>query len=288
MTHADAFAADQHARTQRRFANGMIVAALLLASAVVLLPIVWAWSTSLRLPKDSYSMPPQWLPTEWRWQNYADVFEQVPFMQYVGNSLKVTTLTVLGQLATSTLAAYAFARLRFPGRNTLFMVLMSALMIPVFATIIPIFVVVRHLGLADTHEALILPALVTPFGIFLLRQFFLTIPTELEDAAKLDGAGPVATFWYVFLPLGMPGVAVLAVLSFNTHWNEYFRPLIFLNSWEKFTIPLGIVNLIGPASQGSTSLVLAGVMLSLIPMIILIVFAQRYLIEGIILTGSKG
>jgi multiple sugar transport system permease protein len=168
------------------------------------------------------------------------------------------------------------------------MLLMSALMIPVFATIIPIFVIVRNLGLVDTHEALILPALVTPFGIFLLRQFFLTIPTELEDAARLDGAGPLQTFRYVFLPLGMPGVAVLAVLSFNTHWNEYFRPLIFLNSWEKFTIPLGIVNLIGPASQGSTYLVLAGVLLSLIPMIILIIFAQRYLIEGIILTGSKG
>ncbi|MBX3065754.1 MAG: carbohydrate ABC transporter permease [Anaerolineae bacterium] len=279
---------DERALLQRRITSAIVIVTLIFASLIVLLPILWAWSTSLRLPKDSFAMPPQWLPTDWRWQNYADVFAQVPFGQYILNSLKVTILTVAGQLATSTLAAYAFARLRFPGKNILFVMLMSALMIPLFATIIPIFVIIRNLGLADTHEALILPALVTPFGIFLMRQFFLTIPTELEDAAKLDGAGPFRIFWHIFLPLGLPGIAVLSVLSFNTHWNEYFRPLIFLNSWEKFTIPLGIVNLIGPASQGSTYLVLAGVMISLIPVVVLILFAQRYLVEGIILTGSKG
>lgn len=279
---------NREALWQRRLTTTFVLLILFIAAIIVLLPLVWTVSTSLRLPKDSFSLPPQWLPTDWRWQNYADVFDQVKFLFYIGNSLYVTTLIVLGQIATSTLAAFAFARLRFPGKNVLFILLMSALMIPLFVTIIPIFVIISKLGLTDKHEALILPALVTPFGIFLMRQFFLTIPTELEDAAKMDGAGPVGVFRHIFLPLGAPGIAVLAILSFNTHWNEYFRPLIFLNTWEKFTLPLGIVTLKGPISQGSTSIVLAGVAMSLIPVVVLVIFAQRYLVEGIILTGSKG
>ncbi len=272
----------------QRLVTVLVIGLLTGASIIVLLPIIWTVSTSLRLPADSFSLPPQWLPTDWRWQNYAEVFDYVPYGQYVVNSLFVTTCIVVGQIMTSTLAAYAFARLRFPGKNVLFIMLMSALMVPLFATIIPIFVIVRSLGLSDTHGSLIIPALITPLGIFLMRQFFLTIPTELEDAAKIDGAGPFRIFWHVFLPLGVSGIAVLAILSFNTHWNEYFRPLIFLNTWEKFTLPLGIVNLRGPLSQSSTSIVLAGVSMSLIPVVIIIIFAQRYLIEGIILTGTKG
>jgi multiple sugar transport system permease protein len=288
MTTASYVASDRRALLSRRLVRIAIIVMLLLISIIVLMPIIWAVSTSLRLPRESFSLPPKWLPTDWRWENYQDVFQIVPFGNYIVNSIKVTVIIVLGQITTASLAAYAFARLRFPARNFLFILLMSALMVPLFVTIIPVFVLIRNLGLADTHEALILPALTTPFGVFLLRQFFLTIPTELEDAAKMDGAGPFLIFWYIFLPLAKPSIAVLAILSFNAHWNEYFRPLIFLNSWDKYTIPLGIVSLRDTMGTGSLSVVLAGVVISLIPILILVIFAQRYFIQGIVLSGIKG
>ncbi|MCC6802860.1 MAG: carbohydrate ABC transporter permease [Anaerolineae bacterium] len=279
---------DQTALLSRRLTTIAVIAGLVLASVIVLLPLVWMFSTSLRLARESYTLPPQWLPTDWQWQNYADVFNTVPYAQYILNSLKITLAIVAGQVVTASMAAYGFARLRFPGRNFLFIMLISALMIPQFVTIIPTFILVRNLGLADTHASLILPSLVTPFGIFLMRQFFLTIPTELEDAAKMDGAGIGGIFRHIFVPLGAPGIAVMAVFAFNGYWNEYFRPLIFLSSFDKFTLPLGIVALRGPMNTGNIAVVLAGVTMSLIPMIILVIFAQRYLAQGIVMTGLKG
>ena len=274
-------------RRQRLVTAGAIVL-LTLVSILVVMPFLWTISTSLRLPKDSFKLPPQWLPTDWRWQNYADVFDQTTFALYIFNSFKVTLAIVLGQIVTASLAAYAFARLRFPGKDFLFMLLMSAMMVPLFVTIIPIFYIVSRFRLVDTHAALIVPALTTAFGVFLLRQFFLTIPTELEEAAKIDGASPFQSFVRVILPLGAPGISVLAILSFNSHWNEFFRPLIFLSSWELFTVPLGLVALRGYMGTASVSVVLAGVVIALLPVVLVFVLAQRYLIEGIALTGIKG
>ncbi len=282
------YVSDQRALRQRRTSTVLVIGMLAVASVIVLLPILWTFSTSLRLPKESFELPPRWLPTDWQWQNYAKVFDVVPFGRYIANSLMVASATVAGQVATATLAAYAFARLCFPYKNVLFVLLMSGLMVPLFVTIIPVFRMVSSLGLIDTLWSLIIPSLVTPFGVFLLRQFFLTIPTDLEDAAKMDGAGPLQIFRHIFIPLGAPGIAVFAILSFNTHWNDFFRAFIFLNNPNNFTIPIGIVTLRGPLDTGELSVVLAGVMISLIPMIILVIFAQRYLIEGIVLTGTKG
>jgi multiple sugar transport system permease protein len=165
---------------------------------------------------------------------------------------------------------------------------MSSLMVPGSVTIVPVFIVIRSLNLSDTHWSLVLPALTSAFGIFLLRQFFLTIPNELEDAAKIDGANPFQIFTRIILPLGMPALSVLAIFTFNGNWNEFFRPLIFLKSWEKFTLPLGLVTLRGVEGTGSVSVVLAGVTLSILPILIVFLLAQRYLIEGITLTGLKG
>jgi multiple sugar transport system permease protein len=279
---------DQMAVFNRRLTTVLVILGLFAASMLVLMPLLWMASTSLRIPRESFTLPPQWLPTDWQWQNYADVFDRVPFAQYILNSLKTTLSIVALQIVTATMAAFAFARLRFPGRNLLFVLLISALMVPQFVTIIPTFIIVRDLGLADQHGSLIVPSIVTPFGIFLLRQFFLTIPNDLEEAAKIDGAGVIQIFRFIYLPLGKPGIAVLAVLSFNTYWNEYFRPLIFLSSYEKFTLPLGIVSLRGPMDTGNIAVVLAGVTMSLIPMIILVIFAQRYLAQGIVMSGMKG
>jgi multiple sugar transport system permease protein len=261
---------------------------LTMVSFIVILPLVWALSTSLRLPMRSFTLPPQWLPTEWRWQNYRDVFTAVPFGRYILNSFKVSASIVLAQVITSSMAAYAFARLRFPGKDFLFMLLMSSMMVPLFVTIIPVFILVRNLHLNDTHAALVVPATTSAFGTFLIRQFFMTIPRELEEAAKIDGATPWDIFIHIILPLGAPGISVLAILAFNGYWNEFFRPLIFLSSWEKFTIPLGLVTLRGTMESGSVSVVMAGVSMALVPVTLVFLFAQRYLIEGIALTGLKG
>ena len=181
-------------------------------------------------PAQSFSLPPKWLPTDLAWRNYAQVFESVPFAEILLNSVKVSVAIVLGQLVTASLAGYAFARLRFPGKNVLFILLMASLMVPGQATIIPVFLLIKWFGLADTLWSLILPAWVSAFGVFFMRQAFMQIPQDLVDAAKIDGANQWQIFSRVFLPLCAGPMAVLAILSFNTFWNEFFRPLIFLSS----------------------------------------------------------
>jgi multiple sugar transport system permease protein len=272
----------------RYLGNSIVFTLLLAASMLMLIPLVWTLSTSLRLPRESFTLPPEWLPTDFRIDNYGQVFTRVPFWQYFINSVIVSGAVVIGQLATCAMAAYAFARLRFPGRGILFSIILSALMIPIQATIIPIFVEIKYLHLNDSLWSLILPGITSAFGVFLLRQYFLTIPNELEDAARIDGANHWQIFTQVMLPLAAPALAVLGILTFNGYWNEYFRPLIFLNTANNYTLPVGLVNLRGQFGSGSISVVLAGVILSLIPVLTLYVFAQKYLIEGITVGGVKG
>lgn len=261
---------------------------LLIAVAIITLaPIVWAIGTSLRKPTESFSIPPQWIPLNPDWSNYAEVFRAVPFAQYLLNSIFVTLAIVLGQLVTATLAGYAFARLPFPAKGILFWIILATLMIPAQATIIPVFVLISRLGLADNHLALILPAWPTAFGTFLLRQYFMRLSGEFEEAAVIDGANQWQVFFRIYLPLAAPGMAILAVLSFNAYWNEFFRPLIFLSSTDKFTLPLGLVTLFGFLGTGSVSVMLAGILLSLIPVLIIYLIGQRYLIEGITMGGVK-
>ncbi|MEO6060436.1 MAG: carbohydrate ABC transporter permease [Thermoflexales bacterium] len=273
---------------QRAVGRMVIYAIMVVIALLVILPLVWTFATSLRVPRDSFTLPPRWIPTDWKWSNYADVFDSVPFGTYVFNSLKVTSLIVIGQVVTCSMAAYAFARLRFPFKNALFLLLMSSLMIPVFVTIIPVFALVRAIGLVDNHASLVLPSVTSAFGVFLLRQFFMTIPTELDEAAVIDGAPPWEVFVRVIVPLGAPGIAVLAILSFNGFWNEYFRPLIFLNSFDNFTIPLGLVALRGFMGTGNIAIVAAGIMMATVPVMVVLMTMQRYLIEGIAMTGLKG
>jgi multiple sugar transport system permease protein len=261
---------------------------LVLLACLWLAPIVWTISTSLRTPAQSFSLPPKWLPTDFAWGNYAQVFESVPFAEILANSVKVSIAIVLGQMVTASLAGYAFARLNFPGKNMLFMLLMASLMVPAQATIIPVFLLVKWLGLSDTLWSLILPAWVSAFGVFFMRQAFMQIPQDLVDAAKIDGAGQWRIFANIFLPLCAGPLAVLAILSFNTFWNEFFRPLIFLSSQGNFTLPLGLVTLQGYLGTGSLSVVLAGVVISMLPVLLIFIFAQRYVIEGIARTGVKG
>lgn len=271
-----------------RLFDWTMVCLLLLGGAVMMMPFVWMFSTSWRLAKDSFSLPPQWLPTAWRIENYQEVLQSIPFIAFVFNSLKVAILITLGQLVTCSMAAYAFARLRFPGRDLLFLLFLSQLMVPQQVTIIPIFILIRVLGLLDTHWALIIPALVSAFGTFLLRQFFLTIPYELEDAARVDGAGYLRTFVQIILPLAGPGLSTLAIFTFNFYWNEFFRPLLFISTWERMTLPLGLTVMRGYLGVGNVAAIMAGVSMGILPVLIVFLLAQRYLIEGITLTGIKG
>ena len=261
---------------------------LLLAGGVLMLaPFVWAFSTSFRLGRESFSLPPQWLPTDWRVSNYQDVLDSLPFFRFVFNSFKVAALITLIQVVTCSTAAFAFARLRFRGRDALFFVFLSSLMVPQYVTIIPIFIIVRRLNLLDSHWALILPSAFSAFGIFLLRQYFLTIPRDLEDAARIDGAGFFEIYRRIMMPLVAPALVTLTIFSFNYHWNEFFRPLIFLTTWEQMTLPLGLTILRGYLGTGNTGAVMAGVTMAITPVLLVFLLFQRYLIEGITLTGLK-
>lgn len=261
---------------------------LVLFAVIVLAPFAWVLATSVRLPAESFSVPPEWIPTNPDWSNYRTVFEEIPFWHQILNSFTVSLSIVFGQLATASLAGYAFARLNFRFKGILFWLVMATMMVPIQATIIPVYVLMsKYLGLGDTLASLILPALPTAFGTFLLRQYFMAIPNEFEEAALIDGANPFQVFYRIYLPLISSGLAVLAVLTFNSSWNDFFRPLIFMVTKEKFTIPLGLFDLQGYMMTGSISTVLAGIVLSMIPIFIVYLFGQRYLIEGIMMGGLK-
>ncbi|MFN8440858.1 MAG: carbohydrate ABC transporter permease [Caldilineaceae bacterium] len=271
-----------------RSAHWLLILFLFMLSIIMIGPVIWTISTSLRTPAQSFSLPPKWLPTDMATENYAQVFATIPFWHEIANSFIVTLSTVVGQLLTASLAGYAFARLEFPGKTVLFWLIMATLMIPLQATIIPVFVLISRLNLADTLASLIIPALFTAFGTFLLRQYFMQIPKEFEEVALIDGASQWYIFSRVYLPLVAPGLAVLAVLAFNGTWNEFYRPLVFIITDTNFTIPLGLNTLKGYMMTGSISVVLAGVTLSMIPVILVYLVGQRYLIEGIMMGGLKG
>jgi multiple sugar transport system permease protein len=272
-----------------RIGNWLSMLFLIILAILTLMPFLWVVSTSLRTPSQSFTVPPQWIPVDMDFSNYARVFEEIPFFLQIGNSFFITFMVVAGQLTTAALAGYAFARLKFPGRNVLFWIVLATMMIPGQATIIPVFIMIsRFFGLNDTVWSLIVPSVATAFGTFLLRQYFMSIPEDFEEAALVEGANQWQIFRKIYLPLASPGLAILAVLTFNAKWNDYFTPLIFMNTKERFPITLGIVDLQGYMATGSISVVLAGIVLSTIPVIIIYVFGQRYLVEGLMLGGVKG
>jgi multiple sugar transport system permease protein len=259
---------------------------LLVAAALTLGPVIWTLSTSLRSPAESFTLPPQLIPTDPDLTSYAEVFQQIDMAVLVLNSALVTALVAVGQMLSAALAGYAFARLEFRGRKMWFSLVLATMMVPVQVTIVPVFMLIRGMGLSDTLLALILPAVPTAFGTFLMRQYFLGLPVELGEAASIDGAGPWRTFFSVYAPLAMPGMAIVGILAFNFHWNEFFRPLILTISEQNFTLPLGLVSLQGHLGTGSISVVLAGVVLSMIPALVVFIFGQRPLREG--LTAGAG
>lgn len=278
-------------RTPMFYLAEAIIWTLLIGMAIIeFAPISWIFATSLRNPSDSFTLPPDFLPTAFHWQNYAAVISspRIDFLRFFWNSLKIAGLVTAAQLLTCSMAAFSFARLRYPGRDTLFFAFLSSLMVPSTVIIIPTFILIRALGLMDTHMALILPAITSAFGVFLLRQQFMSLPSELMDAAKIDGAGFFRIYWQVMLPLVGPGLSALGIFTFLGSWNNFLGPLLFLRTWDNYTFPIAIVNLEGYMGTGNRAHVLAAVMMSIFPTLLFFLVAQRFVIRGIALTGLKG
>jgi ABC-type glycerol-3-phosphate transport system permease component len=262
--------------------------ALLCGSVVMVAPMLWMIGTSLKQPGVIFTFPPQWIPNPVDWDNYGQLFMQLPMTTFLLNSFKVTTIATVGQVISCAMAAFAFARLRFPARNLLFFLLLATLMVPVHVTIVPVFVIMRWLGWYDTHWSLTVPWwLGGAFGTFLLRQFFLTIPVEMVEAAKIDGAGYFRIFLRIFLPLSGPALATLAVFTFMGSWNNLLAPLIYLSSEQNYTVTLGLTFLQGQYYTQWT-LLMAGAIVSVIPTLVVFFAAQRYFVEGIVRAGIKG
>jgi multiple sugar transport system permease protein len=272
----------------RRAGNWALNVFLVVLGILMLAPFYWVFVTSLLTTKDAFQLPPVWFPSEVTLINYRRVFELIPFWHMALNSLKISGIITVGSVSISVLAAYAFARLRFPGRDVLFIILLSALMVPVQVTVIPTFILVRHLHLLDTHEAVYLPALINVFGIFLLRQFFLSIPREIEDSARVDGAGHLRILLQIVVPLSGPAISALAIFIFQGAWNEFFWTNLFLTSADRMTLPVGIVSLQGQYGGGSSFAIFAAASMIVFPTLILFAFTQRFLTESIARTGIKG
>ncbi len=261
---------------------------LLTAGGLVMItPFLWMLSTSVKTLEQTFAWPPIWIPPLLNWQNYITVFQKVQFGQFGLNTLKITLAVTLGQLITCSLAGYAFAKLRFPGKNVLFLAYLATMMVPFQVVMIPNFIVMRLLGLTDNHLGLILPSLGSAFGTFLMRQFFLSFPNELEDAAKLDGCNPLAFYWHILLPNSRPILATLAVMTFQGTWNDFLWPLIMISTESKRTLQVGLSYLIGQYTT-NWPIHMAGSVLTIIPIILLFFFAQKYFVQSIKLSGLKG
>jgi ABC-type glycerol-3-phosphate transport system permease component len=275
---------------RRRLQTAIFLLVILTGATVIMLPLAWMISTSLKRPGDVYLYPPVWFPAVPQWGNYAEVMRVADFGRYFLNSALVSCLTVIGSVLSGAMAGYSFARLRSPGRNLIFVILLSTLMLPDTVTIVPRFVVFQRLDWLNTFYPLIVPAFFgNAFYIFLLRQFFMTIPPELEDAARIDGASSQQIFLRIMLPLAIPALVTVAIFSFIGSWNDFFHPLIYLNSSDMYTVALGVANFQGSTRVGpQMQLLMAASFLATLPVLIVFFLAQRFFIRGIVFTGIKG
>lgn len=256
------------------------------AALITLAPFIWMILTSFKEVGEIFSYPPTWWPETFTLDNYTAAFQAAPFGRFYLNSLFVATTVTLGQLVTCSMAAYAFARMQFWGRDVLFYLFLATMMVPAHVTMIPSFMILHWLGLIDTYGALIVPGLASAFGTFLLRQFFLSIPKELEEAAFLDGCGRLRVLWQIIVPLARPALATLAIFTFMTVFNDFIWALVVVNSEELYTVQLGLAIFRDRYSTEWGSL-MAGSVVATLPILIVFFFAQKQFIQGIALSGLK-
>ena len=280
-------------RTARGYRIGRPLAHLVLGVGgfMMMVPFFWLLSSSFKLPQEIFVTPPKFIPSSLRWENYYEVLFEQPFLRLVRNTLAVTVPATLGQVLTAAMAAYGFSRLRFAGRDTVFAALLATIMLPYAVTLIPVYLLFKQLGWINTFLPLIVPYWLGggAFNIFLLRQFFLSIPNELEEAALIDGAEYPTIFARIILPLSIPALIVVLIFSFLQHWNDFLAPIIYLNNINLWTVAIGILGLKGAlGSRDTTHLMMAMSTLMVLPIVLIFFVAQRAFIQGIVLTGLKG
>jgi len=259
---------------------------LIVGAVAMVLPFIWMFLTSLKTYAESIHVPPVIIPKDFQWENYKEVFTLLPFFKFMLNTLIVTVLRTAGQLFLCSLAAYAFARIEFPGRNVLFLVALSVLMVPGQVFLLPQYMIMVKIGWLNTLQAVVVPGLFSAFGTFLLRQFFMGLPKELEEAARLDGCNHFQIYWRVMLPLAKPGLVALGIFTTLWSWNELMWPMIVNSSPESMTLSVGLSSLQGQYLTNYPVL-MAGSFLAIVPMLILFMILQKQFIEGIAITGGK-
>ncbi len=283
-------------RTQRalaprlaRLAGSAAIYAILTVGAIVaLIPMAWTVSSSLKDSAHIFTLQVQWIPNPVEWHNYPDLFERLPFLRFIANTMVIVVSNVVSGVLMGSLAAYGFARRRAPGRSALFVLVISTMLLPPQVTLIPRYVIFKELGMIDTFWPLILPGWLGggAFEIFLFRQFFLTLPQVLDDAARIDGCGTFRIYWEILLPLCKPVVATVGILNFIWAWSDFLGPLIYLNSLEKFTLALALSTLQRNAEMATRwELLMAGSVVSIVPMLVIFFLGQRYFVRGITMTG---
>lgn len=265
----------------------LLHAALIVLSAVSLVPFYWMVATSLKNDAQVLASPPVWIPEPVMFSNYARALDYIPFLTYAKNTLVICVTTMVGAVLSCSLVAYSFAKLRWPGRDALFVVVLATMMLPGQVTMIPVFAIFRWLGWIGSYKPLIVPSFLgSAFFIFMLRQFFLTIPQELSDAARVDGAGEFAIYRIVILPLSKPALITVALFTFIGSWNDFLGPLLYLNDDSKYTLSLGLQQFVSQHGQ-EWQMLMAAATVMVIPVILIFLFAQRSFIKGITLTGLK-
>lgn len=265
-----------------------VVYVLLIVGAVVMVfPFLWQVLTAFKSFAESTAVPPVLFPEVWQWENFVKVFDTIPFAQMFWNSVLITAARVIGQVVLCTMAGYAFARMQFPGRNALFVVFLSVLMVPSQLYLLPQYEIIQSLGWLNTLQGLVLPGLFSAFGTFLMRQFFMSLPPELEEAARIDGANPWQTFVQVVLPLARPGVIALVVFTVLWSWNDLLWPLVVTTDPQRMPLSVGLAQLTGLYST-NYPLLMAGSLLAALPMVVTFMILQRQFIQGIAFSGTKG
>jgi multiple sugar transport system permease protein len=271
----------------RRVRRLPLYALLIVGAITMLFPFAWMVSTSLKQDVALFVTPPKLIPSPVETDNYSRVADLIPIWRIAFNSILVAVISTTLQVVTSAMGAYAFARLRFRGRDALFFLYLATLMVPFQVTIVPLFVEMKYLGFVNSYPGLILPTIASAFGTFLLRQAFLTLPKELEEAAFVDGAGHWTVFTRIAVPLAAPSLATFGIFAFMASWNSFLWPLVIVNSRELMTLPLGLANLHGEYTT-QWNLVMAGTTISVIPILLIYLLAQKHIVRGFVLSGLKG
>jgi len=276
-------------KSRKRIADYLTYIVLILFGAIVVIPFLWMILSSFKDAGEIWTFPPVFMPKKFQWSNYRDAWNALPFDRFLFNSIIVTVCVTIGQLFTCSLGGYAFARLRFPGRDKIFLLYLATMMIPFPVMMIPLFIIMRTLGWIDTLTALIVPGLFSAWGTFLMRQYMLGIPKALEDAARIDGCSYWRLYWNIIVPLCKPVFATLGIFTFMGTWNQFFWPLIMINTISAKTLPLGLVMFQARiAAETPWHLIMAASCAIVLPIIVLFIIGQKYYVKGIVMSGIKG